>query len=182
MANSCLSTYSLKGIAYDCNSSLAGIKELYLSYYDDVQSVAVDLSAHTISAITFSSGVTWYQYSFARNTSSLSSTLTKDDTNGTRFYTNTIEVAFNKLEAKKHLEVMALAAEKLVALVVDLNGKKWFVGYDGYVSGTATEANTGASAEDRNGYTCTLEGTSAFLPFEYTGEIVYTPADTESNG
>lgn len=173
MANSCLSDYTLKGIGFDCNSNLAGIREIYLTYFDDVTITSAQTveSAHTITGLTLSSGVTWFKYDFARNTSSLNSVLTKDDSNGTRYYTNTIELVFNKLTADKHLEVMALAAEKLAAIVVDNNGKKWFVGYDAYISGNNTEAGTGASADDRNGYTVTIEGTSAYLPWEYTGEI-----------
>ena len=99
----------------------------------------------------------------------MNSVLTKDDANGTRYYTNTLTLVFNKLEAQKHLEAMALAAEKLVALVEDNNGKIWFLGADAYVSGTAEEIGTGASADDRNGYNVTIEGTSAYHTNEYTG-------------
>ena len=170
MAKSCLSNYTLQGVAFDCNANLAGIRNIWLTYYDDADvEGAIDYSAHTISAVTLSTGVTWYKYSFARNSSSLNSVLTKDDANGTRYYTNTLTLVFNKLEAQKHLEAMALAAEKLVALVEDNNGKIWFLGADAYVSGTAEEIGTGASADDRNGYNVTIEGTSAYLPFEYTG-------------
>ena len=170
MANSCLSNYTLQGVAFDCNANLAGIRNIWLTYYDDADvEGAIDYSAHTVSAVTLSTGVTWYKYSFARNSSSLNSVLTKDDANGTRYYTNTLTLVFNKLEAQKHLEAMALAAEKLVALVEDNNGKIWFLGADAYVSGTAEEIGTGASADDRNGYNVTIEGTSAYLPFEYTG-------------
>lgn len=170
MANSCLSNYTLQGVAFDCNANLAGIRNIWLTYYDDADvEGAIDYSAHTISAVTLSTGVTWYKYSFARNSSSLNSVLTKDDANGTRYFTNTLTLVFNKLEAQKHLEAMALAAEKLVALVEDNNGKIWFLGADAYVSGTAEEIGTGASADDRNGYNVTIEGTSAYLPFEYTG-------------
>lgn len=179
MANSCLSDYTLKGIGYDCNANLAGVKKVYITYFDDATvSGATDYSAHTISAVTLSSGVTFFEYDFARNTSSLNSVLTKDEANGTRYYTHTLELVFNKLTAAKHLEVMALAAEKLAVIVVDNNGKKWYLGADAYVSGISTEAGTGASADDRNGYTVTLEGTSAYLPFEYVGEISSVPAPT----
>lgn len=171
MAKSCLSNYTLEGIEFDCNANLAGIQNVWLTYYDDASvEGAIDYSAHTVSAVTLDTAVTWYNYSFARNSSSLNSVLTKDDANGTRYYTNTITLVFNKLSAHKHLEAMALAAEKLVALVEDNNGKIWFLGADAYVSGTAEEIGTGASADDRNGYNVTIEGTSAYLPFEYTGE------------
>lgn len=172
MATSCLSNYTLRGVSFDCNANLAGVKEVYITYFNDVDvSGAIDYSAHTISAATLSEGVKWYTYEFARNTSSLNSVLTKDEANGTRYYTNTLELIFNKLTADKHLEVMALAAEKLAVIVVDNNGKKWFLGADAYVSGTAEEVGTGTSADDRNGYTVTIEGTSAYLPFEFTGTI-----------
>ena len=177
MANSCLSNFTLKGIGFDCNANLAGIKKVYLTYYDDA-TVNPVYSAHTITAVTLSTGVTWYEYDFARNTSSLNSVLTKDDANGTRYYTNTLTLVFNKLTADKHLEVMALAAEKLAAIVVDNNGKMWYLGADNYVSGVSTEAGTGAAADDANRYNVTIEGTSAYLPFEFTGDINSTPAPT----
>lgn len=172
MANSCLSDYTLQGVRFDCNANLAGIKTVWMTYFDDVTvKPNIDYDTHTISAATLSSGVSWYKYDFARNTSSLTSTLTKDDANGTRYYTNTITLVFNRLTAEHHLEVMALAAEKLAAIVEDNNGRKWYVGADAYVSGVSTDAGTGASADDRNGYEVTIEGTSAYLPFEFTGTI-----------
>lgn len=173
MANSCLSNYTLKGVAFDCNANLAGIRKVYITYWDDltITSAQTVESAHTITGVTLSTGVSWYEYDFARNSSSLNSVLTKDDVNGTRYYTNTLTLVFNKLTADKHLEVMALAAEKLAVIVEDNNGKKWLLGYDAYVSGTAEEVGTGASADDRNGYNVTIEGTSAYLPWEYTGTI-----------
>lgn len=166
----CLSDYTLAGIPFDCNPNLAGIKDLYITYYDDVEGkLSGNTETHTIA--TLPTGATWYRYSFAKNTSSLTSTLTKDDANGVRYYTNSIALVFSKLEASKHLEVMAMAAEKLAVLVVDNNDKKWIVGYDSYVSANEEEAATGASFDDRNGYSVTLEGTSAYLPFEYTGAL-----------
>lgn len=179
MANSCLSDYTLAGIGFDCNANLAGIKEVYITYFNNA-TPSVNLTAHTVSAVTLSDNAKWYTYEFARNTGSLNSTLTKDEANGTRYYTNTLELVFNKLSAAKHLEVEALAAEKLAVIVEDWNGKKWYLGADQYVSGSAEEAGTGTSADDRNGYTVTIDGTSAYLPFEFTGTIEPEPAPTEN--
>lgn len=180
MANSCLSNYTLKGIGYDCSANIAGIKKVYLTYFDDV-TVSPNYSSHTITAVTLSTGVSWYEYDFTPNTSSLNSVFTKNEENGSRYYTNTLELQFNKMTADKHLEVMALGAEKLAAIVVDKNDKMWFLGADNYITGTNTEAGTGASLDDRNGYTVTIEGISKYLPFEYTGEVNSTPAPTVGN-
>lgn len=179
MATSCLSDYTLRGIGFDCNANLAGIKKVYITYYDDA-TPSIDYSAHTVTAVTLSGDVKWYTYEFARNTGSLNSTLTKDEANGTRYYTNTLTLVFNKLEASKHLEVEALAAEKLAIIVEDNNGKKWYLGADQYVSGSATEAGTGTAADDRNGYDVTIDGTSAYLPFYFTGTIDAVPAPTSN--
>lgn len=179
MATSCLSNYTLAGIGFDCNANLAGIKEVYITYFNDA-TPTIDYSAHTVTAVALATGASWYTYEFARNTGSLNSTLTKDEANGTRYYTNTLELVFNKLTAPKHLEVMALAAEKLAVIVVDNNGKKWYLGADQYVSGSAEEAGTGTSADDRNGYTVTIDGQSAYLPFEFTGSVNPVPAPTEN--
>ena len=164
----CLSNYTLKGILADCNPNLAGIQEAYLGYYGDFD-VTVNVSAQTVSSISAATGATsgkFYHYTFAKQTGSLNSTLTKDDTNGTRYWTNTVTLQFSKMEAEKHLEVEAMAAEQLVAIIKDNNLKYWFVGLDGYLSADDAQANSGQSYDDLNGYNLTMNAMSAYLPFE----------------
>ena len=175
---SCLN-YALKGIASSCQPGLAGVKEVYLTYADDISAVTRVDSAHTVTAIVFNDTAgTFYRYAFANNTASLNSVLTKND-NGGIYYTHTLTMSFNKMTAQKHLEVEAMAAENLKAIVVDNNDKAWFLSVDKYITGTATEAGTGQNVDDRNGYDVTLEGQSAYLPFEYTGDIVAADYPTE---
>lgn len=170
----CLTNQTLKGIKSDCNPSLAGIAKIYLGYYGDFDAtVAVASSATpgTYIVTGFTSAATavnakLYPYEFNKQTGSLTSTLTKDEANGTRYFTNEVVLQFTKLEAAKHLEMSALAAEKLVGIVIDNNGKSWYVGYDGYLSATEGTAQTGQSYDDLNGYNITLQQMSAYLPFE----------------
>lgn len=159
----CLSDITLKGIAYSCEANLAGISKVYLGYFDDF-TITPDETTHsaTIEAIE---GGKLYEYTFAKKTGSLTSTLTKDETNGIRYYTNTINLQFNKMEGQKHLEIEAMAAESLIAIVVDNNKKSWIIGADGYVSADATTAQSGASYDELNGYTLSLSGMSAHLPY-----------------
>lgn len=162
----CLSNYTIKGIINDCNPNLAGIQEVWLGYYGDFD---VEVSGKSVTSITAATGANtgkFEHYSFARQTGSLTSTLTKDETTGTRYYTNEISLQFTKMEAAKHLEVEALAAEQLVGIVHDNNDKYWFVGYDSYLSSTEQTAQTGVSSDELNGYTLTMNQVSAFLPFE----------------
>lgn len=158
----CLSNYTLSGILSNCDPNLAGIKEAYIGYYGDF-TVSANSETHKITSL---SGGELYKYEFAKQTGSLTSTLSKDEANGTRYYTNTVTLQFTKMEANKHLEIEALAAEKLVAVIGDNNGKYWFVGYDGYLSTDEATAQSGQSYDDLNGYNTTMNAMSAYLPFE----------------
>lgn len=167
----CLSDFTLRGIKLDCNPVLGGIKRVYLGYNDQL-TITPDTSAQT-ATIAAKSGATdakLYAYDVVANTGGLTSTLTKNDQNGTRYYTNTIAMQFTRLEADKHLEVQAMAAEALVAVVETNDGKFWVVGADSYLSATDTTAQSGSSFDDLNGYTISLSARSAYLPFSIEKE------------
>ena len=168
----CLSNFTLKGIKLDCNPVLAGIKRVYLGYNDQL-TITPDAATQT-ATIAAKSGVETaklYPYDVVANTGGLTSTITKNEQNGTRYYTNTIAMQFTRLEAAKHLEVQAMAAEALVAIVETNDGKYWVVGADSYLSATEANVQTGSSFDDLNGYTISLAARSAYLPFEiqYSG-------------
>lgn len=166
----CLNDYILKGINSDCRANIAGIRKLYITYYEAVHPV-VDYDTHIISAYTIDAGTEWYEYEFAKGTASLTTNLTQDNTTGNRYYTNTITAAFNKLQAAEHVEMIALSGERLVAVVIDNNGTGWYVGLDRYLAVNNQEAGTGAAREDRNGYTITLDCISKWMPFKFTADI-----------
>ena len=169
----CLSDFTLKGITLDCNPVLAGIKRVYLGYNDqltitpDPQTQTATIAAKEGASAT----AKLYAYDIVANTGGLTSTITKNEQNGTRYYTNTIAMQFTRLEAAKHLEVQAMAAEALVAVVETNDGRYWVVGADSYLSATESNVQTGSSFDDLNGYTISLAARSAYLPFEiqYSG-------------
>ena len=162
----CLQT--LKGINADCQSNLGGIVEAYFGGFGQFD-ITVNESSHTVSAMTAISGATdgkLYKYEFARQTGSLTSTITVDEANGVRYYTNVAALQFSRLEASKHVEIEALAAGQLVGIFKDNNGNYWLVGYDGYMSATEAQAQSGQAYGDLNGYTTSLSQMSAHLPYK----------------
>lgn len=167
----CLSNFTLKGIKLDCNPVLAGIKRVYLGYYDQLTITSdTETQTATIAAKDGAETAKLYPYDVVANTGGLTSTITKNEQNGTRYYTNTIAMQFTRLEAAKHLEVQAMAAEALVAIVETNEGKYWVVGADSYLSATESTAQTGSSFDDLNGYTISLAARSAYLPFSIEKE------------
>lgn len=163
----CLSNFTLTGIKLDCNPVLAGIKRVYLGYNDQLTITPNTETQTATIAAKEGAGATakLYPYDVVANTGGLTSTITKNEQNGTRYYTNTIAMQFTRLEAAKHLEVQAMAAEALVAVVETNDGKYWVVGADSYLSATEANVQTGSSFDDLNGYTISLAARSAYLPF-----------------
>lgn len=159
---SCLKT--LNGLARACDSNVPGLRIVYFANREDVASVSFGDDGITVSGITMASGATFYKYYFAKNTGSLTTTHVRSDENGNNYYTATINLQFNKMEAAKHVEIQALAEGNLIAVAVDNNGKAHLVGYDDYLSSEGEEiAVSGAGIDDRNGYALTLTATEKVI-------------------
>ena len=160
---------TLMGIALDCGTNLSGIKAIYLANDASVGNVTV--SEEQITAIDASAG-TFYEYIPAKNTGSLTKTLTKDESTGVMYYTNEVVAQFNKMETKKRTELSNIDRGQFKAIVLDSNGKYWFLGYDNYVSASAVTGQTGAGLDDGNFYTLTLTDISAELPYEVKSDAL----------
>ena len=162
-------TVTLMGIPIDCGTNLSGIKAIYLANDASVGNVTV--SEEQITAIDASAG-TFYEYIPAKNTGSLTKTLTKDESTGVMYYTNEVVAQFNKMETKKRTELSNIDRGQFKAIVLDSNGKYWFLGYDNYVSASAVTGQTGAGLDDGNFYTLTLTDISSELPYEVQSEAI----------
>ena len=140
---------TLKGISLDCEYSLGGIKEVWITQYSDVKSVTVDPESNMISAIALETSAKWYDYQFRKGTGSLTSTLTVDETAGVNYVANELSLVFTKMETAKRLEITAMSIGHLAVIVLDSNGKYWFLGKG-----------------DSNNYSITLATDSETYPFE----------------
>lgn len=168
---------TLAGIQLDCSNSLGGIKAVYIANYCDVTKVEIDTvddstptSADTtygkITGITMNSGALFKPYRFRKQTGSMTSTLTVDETAGVNYVSTELALVFGKMETTKRLEVAALSKGQLAVIVEDSNGLFWYLGKDDYVSATAGGGNTGTAKGDQNAYTITLKDESATYPYE----------------
>lgn len=166
----CLIT--IAGITLDCESSLGGIKQVWITRYDNVKNVTVDDETNQISAITLEADAKWYNYQFRKGTGSLTSTLNVDETAGTNYVSNELALVFTKMETKKRIEIAALSIGQLVVVVEDSNGKYWFLGKDDYVSASAGTGVTGTAKGDQNAYTLTLATDSESYPYELSAEAI----------
>ena len=112
---------TLNGITLDCSHSLGGIKTVYIANYNDVTDIKYNASTgsttgstsgatytgDTITGITMASGAVFKPYQFRKQTGSLTSTLTVDETAGVNYVSTELSLVFTKMETKKRIELSA---------------------------------------------------------------------------
>ena len=162
----------LNGIAADCQTNVGGVREIYIANYSDVSAVEVDEVSNMIKTITMADSAKFKKYAFKKNTSSMTSTLNVDPTAGVNFVQTDLTVVFAKQETVKRMEIAKLSLGELRVIVLDANGKYWFLGQEEFVSATAGTAETGTNRSDGNKYTITLTDYSASYPYEVDPTIV----------
>ena len=162
----------LNGIAADCQTNVGGVREVYIANYSDVTTIEVDDSSNMIKTITMADTAKFKKYAFKKNTSSMTSTLNVDPANGINFVQTDLALVFAKQETVKRMEIAKLSLGELRVIVLDANGKYWFLGQEEFVSATAGTAETGVNRTDGNKYTITLTDYSSSYPYEVTPTIV----------
>ena len=143
---------------------MGGIKRVLLANQADVATVTV--TSNQITGITMESSKKFKEYLFRLQTGSLASTYQVSAENGTQWVQTLLTMVFHRLETTKRVEVMAMAQADLYAIVEDMNGKYWFLGYENPLFLNAADAQTGTARGDRSGYSVTLEDDSLELPYE----------------
>lgn len=149
---------------------MGGIVEALIANHADV--TALTETAGKITAITMASSAKFHRYQLPRNTGSLSSNYTIDDTTGAKFVASDLVLQVNRMDTAKRIEISALAQGELAIIVKDANGAFWFLGKDAPVKASAGDGLTGTARADRNGYSITLQDNSLELPLEVDAEII----------
>lgn len=167
-------TQTLAGLAKDCNANIGGIVEVLMANFDDVSAVEVDATTHLIDSITMAASAKFKKYLFSKNTGNLTSTYTIDAANGVKFVTSNLLLQFNRMETTKRVEIAALAMADLAVIVKDANGKYWYLGYNGPVTPSAADGQTGTNKTDANRYQITLTDESEGMPYEVAESVIST--------
>lgn len=162
----------LNGIAADCQTNVGGVREIYIANYSDVTTVEVDETSNMIKTITMADTAKFKKYAFKKNTSSMTSTLNVDSANGINFVQTDLTVVFAKQETVKRMEIAKLSLGELRVIVLDANGKYWFLGQEEFVSATSGSAETGTNRQDGNRYSIVLTDYSASYPYEVDPSII----------
>ena len=162
----------LNGIAADCQTNVGGVREVYIANYSDVTTIEIDEVSNMIKTITMADTAKFKKYAFKKNTSSMTSTLNVDPANGVNFVQTDLTVVFAKQETVKRMEIAKLSLGELRVIVLDANGKYWFLGQEEFVSATSGTAETGTNRTDGNRYQIVLTDYSSSYPYEVDPSII----------
>jgi len=162
-----------QGYNLDCREGIGGIKEVYIIELANISSMVE--SSGVITAITKVTGKRFWKYSLVRETSNATETITGNQQNGTLFYAQQVQIILNKRQASVRNEVMLLAKNNLIMIVVEnsipnVNNKAWLFGKtQGLILASGT-SETGTAWGDRNGYTLPFAGNEP----ELAPEVLYS--------
>ena len=152
MANSC--DITLSTIAQDCRPNLSGIKKIAITNYVEEAFSKDDANPNMVTLEA--TDAKWEFYIPAKNTGSLTKTLTKNEQTGVLYYTNEVSATFNHMDGDNGATVDLLGQGRLLVVVQDKNGMNWVLGVDDWVSVSAITGQTGAAADDGNNWQITL--------------------------
>jgi hypothetical protein len=168
------------GFQLGCRDNSGGIKSVY------ILSGSVTTVTESSGEITDISGDgVFYQFDLTKNTGDFTETPNPSLENGTVFYTQTVNVAFHKLQTAVRNQVKVLAQNPDLKIVVETNngsedysGKFFYIGKDRGATLTGGSGTTGTAFGDANQYALTFEGLEPFPAQEVSTSGALTDALT----
>lgn len=144
----------------DCRTGAGGVKTVYFMEYDNG---TVTMAAGIVTAIGKTTGKFFRKYKLVAHTGEGEDALTASRENGTVMSKQSLKFPINKMSVAVRNEIMLLAANRLLVVIVDENGFGWLYGYEyGMMLATAS-AKTGKAVGDRNGYELAFESDEKVL-------------------
>jgi hypothetical protein len=145
---------------------LAGVEKVYIIAFKDLETypgtneVFSATTAGTVVDIAFAGSERFVEIGLLKSTSGLNEVLTKDNTRGTSFFTQTFTVVLSDVTADNHKFIKDVQNQPVAVLYKTRTGK-WFVaGLNGQFEISAIEGGTGVAEADLIGYTLTFNGIS----------------------
>ena len=159
---------ALEGIQKSCDNNSGGIYQVWFIPQDNINVVTTSIAYpnYEVTAITVTPVLTVFDsYFIRRNTSNYTEEQAADLINGSTFVTQTINLVFHRREAAKSnaLKILASGQQYLAAVVLDANGRYWYMPY---MQLTATGEGSGTARADGSKYTVTMVAENEFLALE----------------
>lgn len=158
MASNCALT---QDYVLDCRDNFGGLNTVYLIEFAGATLAAPVLGV--IPTITNLTGQKWRKYQLVAHTGEADEAFTPSRENGTVHSKLNVKFPINKMSVSVRNEILLLAQNRLLIIIVDENGQAWLYGKDYGMMLAPTSAKTGKTLADRNGYELAFEGMEKYL-------------------
>ncbi len=162
----CSSLVALPRVCAD--GVVGGLEKVYMIAFKDLAPMTGTSSSAVYSASTSGivnriqlSGATKYvQIGLLKSTSGLDEKLTKDNTKGTNYFTQTFKVVLSDLTIENQTFIKSVVAQPVSVILKTRNGRYYVTGLNGLFEVSQVDGSTGTAEADLVGYTVTFEGIS----------------------
>jgi len=150
-----------QGLVLDCRLSFGGVKTVYIMEHP--LATTITQSAGVVTTITKATGKVFRKYNLIAHVNEADEVMTNDRPMGSQTVKQSIKFPINKLAVAVRNELLLLAQNNLLMVVLDENGIGWLHGVDYGLVLTSATAKTGKELKDRNGYELVFEGDEKYL-------------------
>jgi vacuolar-type H+-ATPase subunit F/Vma7 len=152
-----------QGYSNDCRDNQGGIKKVYIA---NLSNVTVTSASGAVSAITMAGSTKFYTYEQELNVANAVEVITGNRQAGTLFVDQTVNIMMNKKQSSLAYQIMAIAQTNVVIVVEQANGKLFLYGQNNGLALDPSNAPTGTTMADRNGYELVFKGQETTLANE----------------
>jgi len=165
-----------KNINDYCNYTLPGINRIWLTTWDKPKTIYNIDNLDLVT--TINNDYVWYSFDVEDTIVTFNEEMDISSPNG-RYYRQTINLYFERLEWLKRRSVDQLVKVPLLAILEDKNGKYWIVGLDAPLRSTTMINKTGTK-NDSNDYSITLTALSKLIAKELDSSFIGNSVTYES--
>lgn len=160
------------GIQKSCDNNTGGLSKLYVADFPLIGSYTE--ANGEITAITMTSGATFYEFEFNRNTSSYKEDIAINLDNGTTYFNQEVTLRLARREKTKREALQKLIAgqKQLFIIVKDSNGLFWAFGREEGCYVTAVTGGSGVQKADANEYQITFSAQEKTSAVEVDATII----------
>lgn len=159
-----------KGFPLDCKDAVGGVVEIKIKAFSTTN--IADFVPQTDGSVTIAaaSETGWYKYELNKEDGTLEEKLIAPVANRTVSYEQTLKFSLFNLSKDKQTELRLVAQNRLWIAVKTASGTCWLLGYNLGADLVESNATSGKSLQDKNGYELTFSCKSIIPMLDCTTE------------
>jgi hypothetical protein len=150
-----------------CKDSISGLKNIFFANFDDLSesdTIAYDTDDQ-ITSWTPAAALTLYQYELKGEGNSLETTINSSRSNGTTFFTQTLNIRLKRQDAvaRKNVKLLSFGRPRIICQT--MSNQFFLLGFAQGCDVSSGTVSSGENMGDFNGYSLTFEAQEQDPPY-----------------